>query len=229
MVALYDRIADLYDRLAAPSWERTIGRRAIQCVRGQLRQYTRPGARVLDVGAGTGRSAVLVLEQAEPNQVVLTDLSVKMLTRARRRLVASRVQLVQADATSLPFPDESFDLVLSLWMLETLPDPLLALSECLRVVRTEGRVLTAFSSAPKARLQRLRAWLIGRAMESWFSGRFLVEQERPLHTCTMDCMHRYELGLATVASFGKRCQITALGAAGAFLLGAALSFACWAA
>lgn len=80
--------------------------------------------------------------------------------------------------------------------------------EALRVVRPSGAVLTAFSAKPSARRATLA--LIESVMRPGFAGRFLSEQERPLHTCTKHCAHRWDYGLTTVAMFGKACHAATL-------------------
>ena len=46
-------------------------------------------------------------------------------------------------------------------------------------------------------------------MQRLFAGRFLPENERPLHACTMHCTHRDDYGYVTVAVIGKGCQLPA--------------------
>lgn len=205
----YERGAPLYDRLAAPVWEATVGRRAVQWVRNELRLHVPEGGSVLDLGAGTGRSTRLALEAADPGRVVAIDASPAMVAQARRRMEDPRVELRVGDAGALPFSDESFDAVLSLWMLETLPDPLPAVREALRVIKPTGVVIAAFSTTPARRRGPLPQ-LIEAVMEPVFAGRFLSEDERPLHGCTKRCAHRFDLGMTTVGVFGKDCRPASL-------------------
>jgi glycogen(starch) synthase len=93
--------------------------------------------RVLDVGGGYGRLAAPL---AERNDVTLVDVSEEMLAEARERC-PPEVELVQADARELPFPDASFDVVLALDLLPHLPDARQALRELSRVARVGGQVV----------------------------------------------------------------------------------------
>ncbi len=99
------------------------------------------GARVLDVGAGTGRSTAPVIEQNSAAVVIGLDLSAAMLRRAldsfRGRV---GVGWVQGDAERLPLADRSFDLVVSRRALSHLPDPCEAFREIARVLTPGGVV-----------------------------------------------------------------------------------------
>jgi glycogen(starch) synthase len=93
--------------------------------------------RVLDVGGGYGRLAAPLAEQ---HDVTLVDVSPEMLAEARERCPPD-VELVQADARELPFPDESFDVVLALDLLPHLPDLVGGLRALRRVARPEAQVV----------------------------------------------------------------------------------------
>lgn len=95
------------------------------------------GMRVLDVGGGYGRLAAPL---AERHEVTLVDVSPEMLAEARERC-PPEVELVEADARRLPFPDESFDVVLALDLLPHLPDLGQGLSELARVARPGAQVV----------------------------------------------------------------------------------------
>jgi ubiquinone/menaquinone biosynthesis C-methylase UbiE len=111
--------------------------------------------RVLDVGCGTGTLAILI-KQAQPQaEVVALDPDPEVLTIARRKSTKSGHQLTfhQGFASSLPFPDDSFDRVLSSFVFHhlTLQDRRLALSEVLRVLRPKGKFcLVDFAKPNKA-------------------------------------------------------------------------------
>jgi phosphatidylethanolamine/phosphatidyl-N-methylethanolamine N-methyltransferase len=100
-----------------------------------------PGARLLEVGVGTGLSLPLL-----PFSVHLTavDLSQKMLDQARKRLQAlgmPNVELVRMDATRLDFPDRSFDRVLAAYFISTVPDPVKVVLEMKRVCKPGGALV----------------------------------------------------------------------------------------
>jgi ubiquinone/menaquinone biosynthesis C-methylase UbiE len=86
-----------------------------------------PGARVLDVGAGTGVASRAALAAGAAN-VVGVDISAPMLGDGR-----GAFDPVLADAAALPFRGESFDLVVAACCLSHLPDPERALRETHRV------------------------------------------------------------------------------------------------
>jgi phosphatidylethanolamine/phosphatidyl-N-methylethanolamine N-methyltransferase len=97
-----------------------------------------PGAKLLEVGVGTGLS----LPQCARNvQFTGVDLSQKMLQRARKRVQAlglRRIELLKMDATTLEFPDNSFDRVLAAYFISTVPDPVRVIQEMRRVCRPGG-------------------------------------------------------------------------------------------
>lgn len=108
-----------------------------------LRMGVREG-RVLDVGTGSGRVAIRLARLNPAFAIEGVDLSESMLELARKnaeREGLTNLQFTSADAKRLPFPSESFDLVISHQLLHQLPDPLGALSEINRVTKREGAIL----------------------------------------------------------------------------------------
>ena len=98
-----------------------------------------PGQAVLDVGCGTGIVARTAADLVGPEGAVTgVDLNEAMLTVARR--VRPAINWRQADVAALPFPDASFDVVLSQMAMMFFADRQAALAELRRVVRPGGAV-----------------------------------------------------------------------------------------
>ncbi len=119
-----------------------------------------PGPRVLDVGAGSGTSAVEVARARPALRQVGLDISASMLRRAARRACREGValSLVRADAVRLPFLDGAFDGATGHSFLYLLPDPEAALAELRRALRPGGRLALLEPSAQGgALLAALRA------------------------------------------------------------------------
>lgn len=126
---LYDREAGRYDRMQQGRFSRWLLRNAREKAAGLVQGH------VLEVGIGTGLSL-----PHYPAEIRVTgiDLSPEMLKLARGRLDAlgRDDQLLQMDAQVLDFPDHHFDSVAFNLCLCSIPDPVQALREAVRVVRS---------------------------------------------------------------------------------------------
>ncbi|WP_200841155.1 class I SAM-dependent methyltransferase [Geminicoccus flavidas] len=94
----------------------------------------------LDVGCGTGALAGAVAQTCRPCRLAGIDPSVGFLDQARRQPDLARAELQPGDARALPFPDRTFDRVVSGLALNFVPDPVLAVHEMARVARPGGEV-----------------------------------------------------------------------------------------
>ncbi|WP_062355874.1 class I SAM-dependent methyltransferase [Herbidospora yilanensis] len=103
-----------------------------------LLDAVRPGDRVLDVGCGTGRTTRLAARTAA--SALGIDLSGPMLATARELASGGNVDFVQGDAQVHPFPDSSFDLVVSRFGIMFFGDPVAAFANIGRALAPGGRL-----------------------------------------------------------------------------------------
>ena len=98
------------------------------------------GQKVLDVAAGNGNVSLAAARRW--CDVVATDYVPALLARAGERAAADRLDIAfrEADAEALPFPDGSFDVVVSTFGVMFTPDQERAAAELLRVCRPGGRI-----------------------------------------------------------------------------------------
>jgi demethylmenaquinone methyltransferase / 2-methoxy-6-polyprenyl-1,4-benzoquinol methylase len=146
---LFHGLPRRYDRLSAalsfwqdPRWRRAL----VDAV------APRAGERVLDVATGTGMVAGELRRRADCTVVGL-DQSPEMLAAARARFAdgAARVELVEGEAESLPFDEESFDALTFTYLLRYVDDPPATMRELARVVRPGGRVASLEFGVPPRR------------------------------------------------------------------------------
>ena len=127
-------VAELQDRRAAETLERL--RRLLKLTGEE---------RALDVGTGAGALAIALAQFVR--EVVGVDVVPELLGEGRKRAPAN-VELVEADATALPFERGSFDLVCTARTLHHVPRPELVLAEMNRVLRPGGTMLVIDQLAP---------------------------------------------------------------------------------
>jgi len=121
----------------------------------------RCGERVLDVASGTGNTALAVARRG--GRVTASDFSAAQLRIASERAAVEGLELEVevADAQSLPFPDDSFDVVLSTFGVMYAPDQQRAADELTRVCRPGGRI-GLVSWVPDGRAGRVQALVAAR-------------------------------------------------------------------
>jgi len=130
---LRGRMRDMFERLA-PTWETRLGPHHLGALRRAVEDLV--AVRVLDVGTGTGVAALALAEWFPDADVTGVDLSPAMVAEAERKGGRARFQV--ADASRLPFPDASFDLV-------TLMNAIPFFDELVRVTEPGGTLVLSFS------------------------------------------------------------------------------------
>ena len=123
----------------------------------------RSGDRVLDLGCGEGRHAIVAYLESDVHSVGV-DLSVQDLSRAREKFAdfqqtqeASReLSLTSADALSLPFANDTFDKIICSEVLEHIPDYESVLLEIQRILKPGGLLCV---SVPRRWPERICWWL----------------------------------------------------------------------
>ena len=146
----------------APHWDEIRSPGHLAAYEQALDALPAAPARALDVGTGTGDGAFAIARRFPEAEVVGGDLAEAMLAHARRKLdgdLAERVRFEVADASRLPYPDGSFDLVAHANMIPFF-------DEIARVLAPGGHVLFAFSAGAETPIyvpfDRLRAELASR-------------------------------------------------------------------
>ncbi len=128
---LYSQLSHLYERV----FDRVLGPR----IRWTIRSLNiPPGARVLELGVGTGLSLEAYPETAE---VTAIDLSSEMLEQAEKKVRQhgwQHISLRQMDALNLDFPDAAFDYVMAFHVASVVPDPDQFMCEAVRVLKPDG-------------------------------------------------------------------------------------------
>jgi len=161
---MFDEIAPRYDLLnhvLSLNVDRLWWWRTARSFRSILRK---PGARALDLCCGTGDMATALRKQAQNVEIVGADFSRGMLTRGSRKFHLHRIEAVETDALSLPFPSESFDLVVSAFGFRNLANYDAGLQEIHRVLRPNGEVGILDFSEPGGLLGKFYGFYFGNVL-----------------------------------------------------------------
>lgn len=139
IVRKYNWIAPIYDIFALLMVSKA-RKKALEMVNIQ------DGERVLEVAIGTGLNLVEIIKRNPNGWVEGIDISPKMLEKARQRLLKAgsrNFRLHLCDCRNLPFENNSFDVVISQYLLDILPveDFIPILNEFKRVLRDGGRLI----------------------------------------------------------------------------------------
>ena len=188
------------------------------------------GARVLDIGSGTGALARAIAERKAKCQVVGIDPSSEYVTyAAAQNKTGGRVQFQVGDAQQMRFPNAAFEASVSLLVFNFIPDPMKALGEVSRVTKLGGivsaavwdygagmRMLRVFwdaagavdpasAKADESHMPLCRAGELGRL---WRQGGLEQVAERPLEftmrfASFADCWEPFLLGQGPAGAYVK--------------------------
>jgi demethylmenaquinone methyltransferase/2-methoxy-6-polyprenyl-1,4-benzoquinol methylase len=179
----YDRAASVLSFGQDPRWRRFL-----------VSRIPDDALHVLDVATGTAAVAIELAHRVPARSVVGIDQSAEMLASARTRIadagLASRIELREGSAESLPFDDASFDALTFTYLLRYVDDPATTLRELVRVVRPGGTVAMQEFGLPRGVWRPLWDLYVGAVLpaaglafgRSWFGvGRFLGPSIRNFH------------------------------------------------
>jgi SAM-dependent methyltransferase len=106
-----------------------------------------PGERVLDLGCGSATDTLVAAEMVGPEgRVTGIDMTPEMLAKARAAVAEAAVEnvdIIEGEAERLPFPDRSFDAVISNGVIDLIPDKDAVFGEIFRVLVPGGRMQVA--------------------------------------------------------------------------------------
>ena len=142
----YSRIASFYDKGRSLSEQNTV---MWLNVIAKLSGATE-GARVLDLGCGTGRFSLPMMNRLGFD-VTGADSSAEMLSKAKQKDSNSEVNWMLVDANALTFPGGSFDVVFMSHLLHHVDSPLTVLRQCYKVLVLSGVVLIRYGAMDQIR------------------------------------------------------------------------------
>src|SRR5438105_15319338 len=137
--------------LAYPAELANVPETAVESFAGVANPFTlgrlESGERVLDLGSGAGTDSLVAAQMVGPEgRVTGIDMTPEMLTKARgaaAELGVANVEFVESEAESLPFADQSFDVVISNGVVDLIPVKDAVFSELYRVLAPGGRLQIA--------------------------------------------------------------------------------------
>ena len=132
VVSKYNRISAIYDIIELPMELFLYGRWREEAL-------SNLSGKVLEVGVGTGRNLKYYPAGCSVTGI---DISAGMLEKARKKARGMKnITLLLMDAENLEFPDNSFDYVVTTFVLCSVPDPVKALYEMRRVLKPSGELI----------------------------------------------------------------------------------------
>jgi SAM-dependent methyltransferase len=142
----YNRIAQSYDE------GRFLSEQNINLWIGIISKYAKAaeGARLLDLGCGTGRFSIPIAEKLR-YRVTGVDSSIEMLDKARQKDKNRIVNWEARDAQYLNFADASFDVVFMSHLLHHCDNPRKVINDCWRILSERGAILIRYGAIEQIR------------------------------------------------------------------------------
>lgn len=150
----FDRAADYYD--STREFPEEVAKRGTEVIL----EAAGPQARILDVGTGTGRVSVPLLQRGA--DLVGCDISTRMMARLRQKFPSAR--LVEADASRLPFPANHFEAVITCHVMHLIGPWREAIREYRRVLRPGGVYINV-------QTERIKGDSVGRRIKDHWESR----------------------------------------------------------
>lgn len=109
----------------------------------QLRRLSQlpSGIKVLEIGCGNGWGTKLIKKYFNPSEIYAIDLDPKMINIAKKSNKDNKIYFSVADATKLPFKDNSFDAIFDFGIIHHIPDWKKCLIDLRRVLKSGGQLL----------------------------------------------------------------------------------------
>ncbi len=151
--SMFARIARHYDRmnrLMTAGQDQAWRRQVIEAARLQ------PNERLLDLGTGTGDLAREAFSQQPAARITAADFTLEMMRVGKH---AASLDWCAADALQLPFPDGTFDALVSGFLMRNVTDLDQALREQHRVLRPGGRIVVLDTTRPRRNILSPLIWL----------------------------------------------------------------------
>lgn len=136
---IYDKFAKGYDKIFAPFEKRFLSK-----WREETLAFLPENARILEIGAGTGANFKFY---PRSKCAVASEISIKMLEAAREK--TDSIELIQANAETLPFATNSFDAAFATLVFCSIAKPANAFAELKRVIKPNGKIVLLEHIRPK--------------------------------------------------------------------------------
>jgi demethylmenaquinone methyltransferase/2-methoxy-6-polyprenyl-1,4-benzoquinol methylase len=162
---VFDILAPFYDIVTIP----------ISRVRNKVVNFAdaKSGSKILDVATGTGKQAFAFAKKGY--DVIGIDLSEAMLKIANRKNKYANVKFEVADATNLPFKNNSFDVLCVSFALHDMPLNIRekVLKEMVRVTKPEGMIVIVDYALPENKIGRFLIYHLVRFYEREYYSKFI--------------------------------------------------------